>query len=188
MKTNLRTALCAGLFTIVFGLLGATDRVQAETRAEMEAAAHKALHALYASTPGAKALGEKAKGVLVFPDIVKGGFIAGGQYGEGVLIKGDTVAGFYNTAAASFGLQAGLQKFGYALFFMTEKDMEYLTKSEGWEIGVGPSITIVDTGLARSLTTTTLREGVYAFFFEQKGLMAGVGLQGTKISKIEPKA
>jgi lipid-binding SYLF domain-containing protein len=83
-------------------------------------------------------------------------------------------------------LQAGLQKFGYAMFFMTESDLAYLNKSEGWEVGVGPSITILDEGLANSFTTTTARSGVFAFFFDQTGLMAGLGLQGTKITKIEP--
>src|SRR5262249_8781822 len=149
---------------------------------------HKALTKLYADTPAAKVLGDKAKGVLVFPSITKGGFIVGGQYGEGTLFINDKGAEFYNTAAASFGLQAGIQKFGYALFFMNESDLSYLQKSNGWELGVGPTITIVDQGIARTLSTTTLRDGVYAFFFAQKGLMAGMGLQGTKITEIKPKS
>lgn len=165
----------------------AASSASAATAGEMQKDARTALSTLYKATPGAKALGQNAKGILVFPSIVKGGFIVGGQYGEGVLFKGDKVAGYYNTAAASYGLQAGLQKFGYALFFMEDSDLQYLDKSSGWEIGVGPSITIVDEGLAGSFTTTTARKGVYAFFFGQKGLMAGLGLQGTKISKMNPK-
>ena len=82
------------------------------------------------------------------------------------------------------GLQAGIQKFGYALFFMTDSTLSYLNKSDGWELGVGPSIVVVDVGAAGSLTTTTAKSDVYAFFFSQKGLMAGIGLQGTKITKI----
>lgn len=162
--------------------------VIADSKGEMQKEARAALNELYTTSPASKALGKDAKGILVFPSIVKGGFIAGGQFGEGVLFKGGKVAGYYNTAAASFGLQAGLQKFGYALFFMNDSDLKWLGKSEGWEIGIGPSITIVDKGIASSLTTTTLREGVYAFFFDQKGLMAGAGLQGTKITEINPKA
>jgi hypothetical protein len=100
--------------------------------------------------------------------------------------KGKTV-GYYNTTSGSFGFQAGVQSFGYALFFMTPEDLAYLERSSGWEIGVGPSITIVDVGLAGSLSTTTMRKGVYAFFFDQKGLMGGLGLQGTKITRIHPK-
>jgi lipid-binding SYLF domain-containing protein len=173
---------------LAFGIVAAPTRSEAASRKEMEISAREALIALYKTAPSAAVLAEKAKGILVFPGITKGGFIVGGQYGEGTLFVNDQVSGFYNTAAASFGLQAGVQKFGYAMFFMNDSDMKYLKKSEGWEIGVGPSITIVDAGIARSLSSTTAREGVYAFFFEQKGLMAGLGLQGTKISEIHPKA
>jgi lipid-binding SYLF domain-containing protein len=158
--------------------------VLAASAAELNRDAAAALQALYEGTPGAKELGEKAKGILVFPSILKAGFIVGGQYGEGVLRKGGKTVGYYNTVAASYGLQAGAQAFGYALFFMTDSALKYLDKSDGWEIGTGPSIVIVDEGMARALTTTTAKDDIYAFFFSQKGLMAGLGLQGSKISKI----
>jgi len=119
-------------------------------------------------------LGAKAKGVVVFPSIVKGGFIVGGQYGEGALREGNHIVGHYSSAAASYGLQAGLQKFGYALFFMTPSALDYIEKSGGWEIGTGPRIVIGDEGMAKSLTTTTLQRDVYAFLFNQSGLMAGL--------------
>jgi lipid-binding SYLF domain-containing protein len=124
--------------------------------------------------------------VLVFPEIVKGGLIWGGQVGEGALISHEHTLGYYKTVAASYGLQAGIQKFGYAMFFMTNDDLAYLRKSRGWEIGSGPSVVIVNAGMAKSFTSATLRKGVYAFAFEQKGLMAGLGLQGTKINPIHP--
>jgi lipid-binding SYLF domain-containing protein len=146
-----------------------------------------ALKNLYATSPAAKELSKVAKAVLVFPSIVKGGLIVGGQYGEGALKKGNKIAGYYNTVAASYGLQAGVQKFGYVLFFMDAASIEYVNKTEGWEIGVGPSVVIVDEGVAKSLTTTTTKEGIYAFIFDQKGLMAGLGIQGSKINKITPK-
>lgn len=153
----------------------------------MEKAARIALAQLYKSTPGADVLAKNAAAVLVFPNITKGGFIIGAQYGKGVLIKDGAINGYYKTAAASYGLQAGIQKFGYALFFMTEADLEYLKKSNGWDLGVGPTLTVVDQGMAGQLSATTSRSGVYAFFFEQKGLMGGLGLQGAKISKFEPE-
>ena len=87
--------------------------------------------------------------------------------------------------AASYGLQVGVQKFGYALFLMNDKALTYLDKSDGWEIGVGPSI-VVDQGKAKTMTSTTLRDDVYAFIFSQKGLMAGLGIQGSKITKTSP--
>ena len=136
-------------------------------------------------------LGENSKGVLVFPGIVKGGFMVGGQHGEGALLsKGKSpgvykVAGYYRTVQVSYGLQAGLQKYGYALFFMTDPALKWIDKSDGWELGTGPSIVIVDAGMAKSLSTTTLQSDIYAFFFDQKGLMAGLGLQGTKVTRIE---
>jgi lipid-binding SYLF domain-containing protein len=95
------------------------------------------------------------------------------------------VVGYYSTIQGSFGLQAGLQKYGYALFLMTDSTMQYLHKSGGWELGVGPTITIVDIGAATSATTTTLQSDIYAFFFDQKGLMGGLGIQGTKVTEIE---
>jgi lipid-binding SYLF domain-containing protein len=153
----------------------------------MRSAARQALQSLYQKEPAAKAIGDRAAGVLVFPEIIKGGFVVAAQYGNGVLFKGERVAGYYNSTSGSFGFQAGLQKFGYALFFMTSDDLKYLESSAGWELGVGPSITIVDRGIATSLSTTTMQKGMYAFFFDQKGIMAGLGLQGTKITRIHPK-
>ena len=156
----------------------------AETAAEIDRDVDSALLKLYAKTPAAKELSKVAKGILVFPDVVKAGLIVGAQYGKGALRVGGTTVGYYNTVAGSYGLQAGAQKFGYALFFLTKSALDYLSKSAGWEIGVGPSVVVVDAGLARSLTTTTAKSEIYAFFFDQKGLMAGLGLQGSKITKI----
>ncbi len=145
-----------------------------------------ALKKLYDSTPSARMLARQAKGILVFPGIVKAGFIGGAQYGKGALRERGRTVGYYNIVAGSYGLQAGVQTFDYALFFMTQKALDYLKSSRGWEIGVGPSIVIVDAGIAKSLTTTTAKDDVYAFIFAQKGLMAGLGLQGSKISRINP--
>ncbi len=158
--------------------------VLAASGAELNREAAAALQTLYERTPGAKVVGEKAKGILVFPSIIKAGFIVGGQYGEGALRKGGKTIAYYNTVAASYGLQAGAQSFGYALFFMNDSALKYLDKSGGWEIGTGPSLVIVDEGMARALTTTTAQSDIYAFFFDQKGLMGGLGLQGSKISRI----
>lgn len=151
---------------------------------ELNRKASAALKALYAQSPAAKQLSANAKGILVFPDIVKGGFIVGGQIGDGVLRVAGKTTGYYRSVAASYGLQAGIQSFGYALVFMDADSLAYLDKSEGWEIGVGPSIVVVDEGMGKNLSTTTLQSGVYAFIFSQKGLMAGLGLQGSKITKI----
>ena len=160
--------------------------VAAASAAEISRDADAALAKLYREVPAAKSLASGAKAVLVFPSVVKGGLIVGGQYGDGALRKGGKTVGYYRTAAVSYGLQAGAQTFGYALFFMTDSALKYLDSSDGWEVGVGPSVVVLDEGLARSLTTTTARDDVYAFIFGQKGLMAGVGLQGSKITRIHP--
>lgn len=172
--------------SMVILILGALQPAFADTAAEIDRDVDSALHKLYAGTPTAKELSTVAKGILVFPNVVKAGLIVGGQYGVGALREGEKTFGYYNTVAASYGLQAGAQSFGYALFFMTDAALEHVEKTSGWEIGVGPSIVVVDEGVAKSLTTTTAKDDVYAFFFGQKGLMAGMGLQGSKISKITP--
>ena len=153
--------------------------------AEIDRDVNTAVDKLYTSTPEAKYLDEKAKGVLVFPSIVKAGFLFGAQYGEGALRRQGRTTGYYSSVAASYGLQAGVQTFGYALFFMTDAALRYLDNSAGWELGTGPSIVILDVGAARALTSTTLQSDMYAVFFDQKGLMAGLGLQGSKISRID---
>jgi lipid-binding SYLF domain-containing protein len=152
--------------------------------ADVAADANAALSSLYAKTPAAKAISDKSTAILVFPTITRAGLMVGGAYGEGVMMRGGKVVGRYNSVAGSFGLQAGVQKFGYALFLMNDKAIQYLNSSDGWEIGVGPTIVVVDEGKARTLTTTTLKDDVYAFIFDQKGLMAGLGIQGSKITKL----
>ena len=185
MRTAIRTLTCCALL-VVCGVHGRP--AGAATAAKIDANVTTALKQLYAGSPTAKMLGEKAKGVLVFPGIVKGGLIVGGQWGQGALRKGGKTVAYYSSVAASYGLQAGGQKFGYALFFMDDSSLSYLEKSSGWEIGTGPSVVIVDKGVAKSMGTTASREGVFAFIFGQKGLMAGIGIQGSKITRITPDA
>jgi lipid-binding SYLF domain-containing protein len=165
---------------------GSSSSARAASASEIRRESRAALEQLCATTPAARKLRDSAAAVLVFPQILKAGFLVGGQHGDGALFSGGKTLGYYKSVAASYGLQAGIQKFGYALFFMTQRDLDYLRKSDGWEIGTGPSVAIVDQGMARSFTTTTLKKGVYAFVFAQRGLMAGVGLQGTKITRINP--
>ena len=94
---------------------------------------------------------------------------------------------YYKTTGASFGLQAGGQKYGYAMFFMNAKALDEFVNANGFEVGVGPSVVLVDEGMAKTTTTSTLKDDIYAFVFGQKGLMAGLGIQGNKITKITPK-
>jgi lipid-binding SYLF domain-containing protein len=158
---------------------------EAVSAQELVGESRAALRDLYATQPSAKLLASKAKAVLVFPSMVKAGFMFGGQIGEGVRFEKDKVKGYYSSVAASYGLQAGIQKFGYALFFMNNAALRQLDDTRGFELGVGPSIVIVDEGVGKSLTTNTLTSDTYAFIFDQRGLMAGLGIQGSKITRID---
>ncbi len=163
-----------------------TGMVLAASASRIDRSVTQSLTTLYKNTPGAKALADKAVGVLVFPSIVKGGFIIAGQFGDGALRKKGKTVAYYRSLAASYGFQAGVQAFGYVLFFMDEASLRYLDNSAGWELGVGPSLVVLDAGFGKTLSTTTLQKGVYAFIFDQKGLMGGAGIQGSKITKINP--
>jgi lipid-binding SYLF domain-containing protein len=143
----------------------------AATAAELNANGKAALDRLYAQSDRARRYGRDARAILVFPRIVKAGFMIGGQGGEGVLLVRGTPTAYYKIGAASFGLQAGGQSFSYALFLMNDKALT-------------PSVVVVDKGKAMSTTSTTIAKDVYAFPFGQKGLMAGLGLEGSKITPI----
>jgi lipid-binding SYLF domain-containing protein len=182
------TGRIRGLALLCVGVMALSSavalRAWAASAAEISRDSQAALQKLYANEPAARLLKDKAKGVLVFPGIVKAGLMVGGQMGEGALWKGNKVVGYYNSVAASYGLQAGVQKFGYALFFMNDAALQQLDSTKGFEIGVGPSIVVVDAGVGKSMTTNTITSDVYAFIFDQKGLMAGIGIQGSKITKV----
>lgn len=183
----LNRLLRAGAFALltVFAL-GAAQVAQAKQSGdEISRDAREALQRLISTNAAARAVNRHARAVLVFPNIVKGGLVFGGAYGEGALLKGGRTVGYYNSASGSWGLQAGIQSYAYAVFLMTPKAQEYLDKSDGWELGVGPTVVIVDEGVAKNLSTTTLKDDAYAFIFGQQGLMAGISIEGTKVSRIE---
>jgi len=165
-------------FAFSFGL------AHAESRADLDRNARSILNQLVTSNANAKKLSEKAIATLVFPTVTKAGFMVGGQYGDGVLFKQGKPVAYYNTAGGSFGLQAGAQQFGYVLFFMKEAALNALDSTQGFEIGVGPSVVLVDQGVATSTTTITAQDDIYAFITAQKGAMAGLGIQGNKITKL----
>jgi lipid-binding SYLF domain-containing protein len=186
MKKLIRTISTLLVALVTTAILAVPRPAMAIDAAAIERESKAALQKLYETTPAAKKLGEKAKAILVFPSILKAGLIIGGQGGNGVLLVNGKTEAYYNISAASYGLQAGVQEFGYAMFLMTESARSYLDTSEGWEVGVGPNIVVVDEGAAKSLTTTTAKDDVYAFIFSQKGLMAGIGIQGSKITRLNP--
>ena len=165
--------------------LSAMSLANAATSEDLDKDSRQALQTLYKTHPLAKSIANTAKAMLVFPNVVKAGLVFGGSYGEGELIQGETVVDYYNTVSGSWGLQAGAQSYGYAVFLMTDEAVTYLKDSKGWEIGVGPTVVVVDEGVAKNLSTSSLQDDAYAFIFSQQGLMAGISIEGTKVTKIE---
>jgi lipid-binding SYLF domain-containing protein len=185
-KLRVAGALAVAAFACTSGAVVAQDEGKTAA-AKLASESQAALQRLSASVPLAAELRKTAVAVLVFPTITKAGFGIGGQYGEGALLKDGAAVAYYKTTGASFGLQAGGQKYAYAMFFTSAAALDQLDAANGFEVGVGPSVVVVEEGMGKSRTTTTLNEDIYAFIFGQKGLMAGLGLQGNKIKKITPK-
>jgi lipid-binding SYLF domain-containing protein len=184
---NKAFSLTHALFVLMIASIGfITPTIgKAGESASSEQDARAALKSLYDSSPTAKSLGGSAKGILVFPSVTKAGLIIGGQGGNGILLINDKVISHYNTAAVSVGMQAGVQTFGYVLFFMSDKVLTDFRNSKNFQVGVGPSIVVVDAGAAKDMNNLTSKSDVYAMIFDQKGLMAGVGIQGSKITKLD---
>ncbi len=160
-------------------------RAQVENAEELNRKAEEVLVRLVENEPAAAEMVENAKGVLVFPTILKGGLLVGGAGGDGVLRIDGEPAAYYRSTSLSYGLQAGLSTFAYVMLFMDRESLDFLLESSGWEVGVGPAVTVVDRGLAGKLSTTTARDGIYVFFLDQKGLFAGAGVEGTKITRLD---
>ncbi len=174
------------LATVATLSLGAASGLAtAATAEDLNKDADQALQTLYKSNSTAEALSKKAHAVLVFPKIIKAGLVFGGSYGEGVLKKGSDYACYYNSVSASWGWQAGAESYGYVVFLMSNKAVKYLDQSKGWEFGTGPTVVVVNEGLAKNLSTSTLKDDAYAFIFDQQGLMASLSIEGTKISRIK---
>ncbi len=185
IRTSLGCLLVAGM--CLAGQPSIAQEKGKSAAADLTREAQAALAQLSANVPLAKMLGPKAHAILVFPEVTKAGLVVGGQYGEGALLQNGNAVAYYKTTGASVGLQAGGQKYGYAMFFMNPGAVTQLDKADGFEVGVGPSIVLVDEGMGKNVTTTTTKDDIYAFVFGQKGLMAGMGIQGNKIAKIQPK-
>jgi lipid-binding SYLF domain-containing protein len=175
----LASAAALPLSTIAF------DSAIAATADDLNKDASQALQTLYRVNPVAETISKQARAVLVFPHVVKAGLVFGGSYGEGVLKEGPKVINYYNSVSGSWGLQAGAQSYGYVVFLMNDNAVSYVNNTKGWEIGVGPTVVIVNEGAAKNLSTSTLKDDAYAFIFDQEGLMAGLSIEGTKISKIK---
>jgi len=183
IRRTLQKLLIAAVAVLSLGVI--SSHANAATAEDLSRDAAQALQTLYKSNPVAESISKNAKAVLVFPSIVKAGLVFGGSYGEGILKKGSQFAGYYNSVSASWGWQAGAESYAYVVFLMSDKAVKYLEKSKGWEIGVGPTVVVVNEGIAKNLSSSTLKDDAYAFIFDQQGLMASLSIEGTKISRIK---
>ncbi len=180
---RLSSLVLTASFSVLAGL--SPMSAMAASAEDLNKDAQQALAALYKTNPVTETISKKSRAVLVFPKIVKAGLVFGGSYGEGVLMKNGAVSEYYNSVSASWGWQAGAESYAYVVFLMSDKAVRYLAKSNGWEFGVGPSLVLVNEGVAKNLSTSTLKDDAYAFITDQQGLMASLSIEGTKISRIK---
>jgi len=181
-RRGIHRMLVATAATLALGPLAA--QAWAATSEDLDRDSAQALQALYKINPTAELLSKKAKGILVFPKVLKAGLVFGGSYGEGVLMEGGKVSAYFNSVSASWGWQAGAESYAYVVFLMSDKAVKYLAASKGWEFGVGPTVVAVNEGMAKNLSTSTLKDDAYAFITDQQGLMASLSIEGTKITRI----
>jgi len=179
----MRKILLMTVLVMIFAAQGLVLEAAALSAAGLDAEVDGTLN-LFEVTKGSKGVLDSAKGLLVFPSIVKGGFGIGGEYGEGALRVDGKTEGYYNTAAASIGFQIGVQKKSIIIAFMQQNALDKFVNSSGWKIGADASVAVIAVGADGSIDSSKLNEPIIAFVFDQKGLMYNLTLEGAKITKI----
>jgi lipid-binding SYLF domain-containing protein len=157
---------------------------KAAKRREIDAAVDPALSRLYNTVKG-RELGNRARGILVFPNVVAAGFIFGGEFGDGALRAGSRNAGYYRTITGSWGLQIGAQSKAVYFMFMTQDALDKFVASHGWTAGVDASVALAKVGANGDIDTNTAQQSVVGFVLTNAGLMANLTLEGTKITKLD---
>ena len=184
MKMRMRTVFSLALLA----MLAVTSVMQgalAASAGEIDTKVNGTLEVFKKQVPGgAEFLGE-ASGTLVFPTITKAGFVLGGEFGEGALRVGGKTVGYYNIASASFGFQIGAQQYSIVMVFRSDGALKDFRESKGWEAGVDGSVAVAEWGAGDDINTKTFKDPIVAFVFGNKGLMAGVSIEGSKITRIE---
>jgi lipid-binding SYLF domain-containing protein len=178
---------CVILIVLFFVSAVLPQAAHAATKKEINASVDVALESFATGVKGGGAFLKAAKGILVVPRIKQAGFVVGGKYGNGALRVDGKSVGYYNLAAGSVGLQIGAQEFNILLCFMDREALGKFRSSTGWQVGVDGQVTLVNIGAGGSIDTTKIKEPIVGFVFGQKGLMAGVSLEGLKFTKTNPK-
>ena len=176
--------LLAGVLFLALSLVAGSGLAFAKTAKEIDVGVDVTLDQFAKDIKGGKEFLASAKGVLVFPSVIKAGFVVGGAYGEGALRIGGKTVDYYSTAAASWGFLVGGQSMRVIIVFMDDQALKKFRESQGWEAGVDGSVALVDIGTGGSLDTTTIKDPIVGFVFGNKGLMVDVSLTGSKYTKI----
>lgn len=180
MKINARWSV---LIIALFGLFACS--VSQSSRSTLNDESRAALDDLYRKVPAARSLANQAAAVLVFPSVTQAGFIVGGQYGRGVMFERGQPVDYYNITGGSFGLQVGAQNFSQAYFFTTADALNTFRKTKGFEVGVGLDVAVASVGASGDISSSTLQKPLVVFVWGQQGLMAGVKVEGQKITRLE---
>lgn len=185
MKHAFRTIFTVILFSLLSSVTLVSTASSVAAR-EIDIKVDAALTKFKADVTGGAEFLKKAKAVLVFPDVIKGGFVVGGEYGKGAFRHDGKTMGYYSIASASFGLQAGAQQYAIVMVFMNDEALLKFRDSKGWEAGVDGSVAIAEWGAGTDINTQNFKDPIVGFVLDNKGLMAGISLEGSKISKIDP--
>jgi len=157
----------------------------AATANEIDVNVNASLDRFVKEVKGAQEYLNAAKGVLIIPKVMQGGLIVGGEYGEGALRIGGKTVGYYNIASASLGAQIGAEQKDIIIVFMSQKVLKKFRTSKNWQAGIDAKVTVVNLGADESLDTKKFNQPIVGFVFGQKGLMAGVTIDGSKFTKMK---
>jgi len=185
MKHTFRTVFTVILFSL-FSTVALVNTAAAAGAEEIDIKVDGTIKKFNTEVTGGAEFLKKAKAVLVFPDVIKGGFVVGGEYGKGALRHDGDTMGYYSIASASLGLQAGAQQYTIVMVFLNDEALTKFRDSKGWEAGVDGSVAIAKWGAGTDINTQNFKDPIVGFVLDNKGLMAGISLEGSKISKIDP--
>ena len=163
----------------------ASPAAQAASAEEIDARVHAAVVDFGQTSSAARELGGRARAMLVFPRVFKGGLGIGGSFGEGALLVGGETAAYYSVASASIGFQLGAQRQSVVILFMTDESLERFRSSRGWQAGVDGSVAFASLGAGQTIDTDTVQKPIVGFVFANRGLMYDLALEGAKITRLK---
>ncbi len=181
--SRIATLGAAALLTIGLG----ANNADAASAGEIEAEVNAAIKQCETQVAGCKTVADKAKGMLVFPEVTKAAIGVGGSYGVGALRVGGKTVGYYDTTSASIGLQLGAEKHAEMIVFLTDAALAEFRKSSGWQVGGDASVTVIDEGKSKNIDTLTRNTPIVAFVYGETGLMGSLSIEGAKIAPYTPQ-